>query len=130
MSFTDAIRSVLTQYATFSGRARRSEYWFWVLVVFLVSLAASVLDTAMGRGGQLGIMSTLVLLATIVPSVAVAVRRLHDTGRSGAWWFIVFVPFIGGLVLLVFMVLDSGSSNQYGPNPKGVGYGAESPAMG
>lgn len=133
MSFRDAVRSVLGQYATFSGRARRSEYWFWALAVFIASVVANVLDTAMGNGpgvGGVGAVTVLVALATFVPSIAVTVRRLHDTGRSGLWWFITFIPFVGVLILLVFTVLDSGPNNQYGPNPKGLPYQTGSPALG
>lgn len=133
MSFRDAIRSVLGQYATFSGRARRSEYWYWALAMFIAYVVANVLDTAMGSGqgvGRFGVVTALLALATVVPNIAVTVRRLHDTGRSGFWWFITFVPFVGVLILLVFTVLDSGPNNQYGPNPKGLPYQPGSPAVG
>lgn len=124
MSFTDAVRVCLSKYATFSGRARRSEYWWWVLFQFLVAIAATVVDQVV-TGSVVGIIATL---AFVVPSLAVAWRRLHDTGRSGAWYFIALVPFVGFIVLLVFMVSDSepGPQNAYGPSPKypAAGYGA------
>lgn len=130
MSFADAVKSVVNQYATFTGRARRSEYWYWALAMFLAFIVAAVLDAAMGRGGQVGIVTVLLMLATIVPSLSVTVRRLHDTGRSGWWWFIGLVPFVGGIVLLVLTVLDSTPDNQYGPNPKGLIQPGGYPALG
>jgi len=145
MSFGGAIRSVLSKYATFSGRARRSEYWWWTLAYTLVALALYVLAlvllggsaamtdpavanpdiTDLGAAGVAGLAVMAVLgllsLALFLPSIAVLVRRLHDTGRSGWWYLIGLVPF-GGIVLLVFEVMDSEpGDNQYGPNPKGIG---------
>jgi uncharacterized membrane protein YhaH (DUF805 family) len=129
-----AVNTVLKQkYADFSGRARRSEYWYFVLAytvaIFVIEIVALIL-TAIAK--PLGILGFLVLvvvaLGIIVPSLAVTVRRLHDTGKSG--WFILIglIPFVGGLVLLVFTVMDSTPGpNQYGPNPKEGGYGAPPP---
>ncbi len=119
MSFTDAVSTCLTtKFATFSGRARRSEYWWFALFTVLVSLVANVLDRAIG--GQW--ISLVVSLALLVPSLAVAWRRLHDTGRTGAWYFLVLIPLIGAIVLIVFFVQDSQpGANQYGPSPKGEG---------
>jgi uncharacterized membrane protein YhaH (DUF805 family) len=124
MSFTTAIRSVLSQYAGFGGRARRAEYWWFALFTLIVGIAASVLDSALGtdfRGdvtssGIFGLTANLVLL---VPSLAVAVRRLHDTDRSGWWILIALIPLIGVIVLLVFLV-QAGTpyQNRYGPSPK------------
>jgi len=125
MSFSQAVSSVLlNKYATFSGRARRSEYWWWYLFVVIVYLVAAVIDNAAGftysdttaGGGWLATFAAIVLL---VPNLAVSVRRLHDTSRSGWWLLVGLVPFIGWLVLLYFFVLDSAHDNQYGPNPKG-----------
>ncbi len=102
---------VLRQYAVFTGRARRQEYWMFVLINMIISVALSVLS--------FGILETLYALAVFIPSMAVSVRRLHDTGRSGWWLLVGLVPFIGILVLIYFFVLDSQpGSNQYGPNPK------------
>jgi uncharacterized membrane protein YhaH (DUF805 family) len=124
MTFSQAVSSVLlNKYATFSGRARRSEYWWWYLFVSLVFLVASILDGAIGLtysdltvGG--GWLATIAAIVFLVPNLAVSVRRLHDTGRSGWWLLIALVPFIGWLVLLYFFVLDSENDNQYGPSPK------------
>ncbi len=129
MSFTAAIRSVLARYAGFTGRARRSEYWWWVLFTVLVGLAAALLDGVLGTTlgpdntpawrGSTGIIGIIANLALLLPTLAVAVRRLHDTGRSGWWLLIGLVPIVGGIVLLVFFVLDSKpGANRFGANPK------------
>jgi uncharacterized membrane protein YhaH (DUF805 family) len=126
MSFAEAARNVLNNYATFSGRARRSEYWWWTLLYLIALVVASVLDRAIG---QTSIISLLVVLALLLPTLAVCVRRLHDTGRSGWWYFISFIPLIG-LVLIVFLVQDSTPDNKYGPNPKGMAYPDGAPVGG
>jgi len=130
VKFSDAVRSVLTRYAVFSGRARRSEYWFFVLFNVLVSIVAAVLDRAVGSdlGGGTGVVSLVVTLALLVPGLAVSWRRLHDTGRSGAWFLIVLVPLVGPIVLLVFQCLDSQpGANRFGPSPKGEVYASGYP---
>lgn len=113
---------VLKKYVDFSGRARRKEYWMFVWFNILVSIVLGAVDYATGMVNTesgLGALSGLYSLAVLLPSIAVAVRRLHDTSRSGWWLLIGFVPLIGALVLLVFMVLDgTPGSNEHGPNPK------------
>lgn len=117
MGLLEAVQSVFSQYATFSGRARRSEYWFFSLFNLIV---AAVLF-AIGYVIETSILSNLYSLAVFIPGLAVAVRRLHDVGKSGWWMFIVFVPIIGGLWLLYLEVQDSvAGENEYGPNPKGI----------
>ncbi|MBM0225596.1 MULTISPECIES: DUF805 domain-containing protein [Micromonospora] len=123
MSFTAAIRSVLTQYVGFTGRARRSEYWWFALFTVLVGLAAAILDsvlgTTLGSDGSTGVIGIIVNLALLLPTLAVAMRRLHDTDRSGWWLLIGLVPIVGAVVLLVFFVLDSTpGTNRFGANPK------------
>ncbi|MDZ5443975.1 DUF805 domain-containing protein [Micromonospora sp. 4G57] len=123
MSFTAAIRSVLTQYVGFTGRARRSEYWWFALFTVLVGLAAAILDsvlgTTLGSDGSTGVIGIIVNLALLLPALAVAMRRLHDTDRSGWWLLIGLVPIVGAIVLLVFFVLDSTpGTNRFGANPK------------
>lgn len=121
MSFADAIKSVLSQYATFSGRARRSEYWFWFLAYFIVAIVASFIDQAMGvKAGQPGPAVIVLALALLLPNLAVTVRRLHDTDRSGWWILIGAIPLVGAIVLLVFYVSDSKGNNKYGKSPKQV----------
>lgn len=116
--------SVLRQYAVFKGRARRKEYWFFNLFNVIVSLTLTVVDYQTGSLYPelgIGLLSGIYSLAVLIPSLAVTVRRLHDTDRSGWWILIGLIPVIGAIVLLVFMLLDSKpGDNQYGPNPKGV----------
>lgn len=123
MSFTAAVRSVLTQYVGFSGRARRSEYWWFVLFSILVGIIASVLDSVLGTDFESsagsGLFSLLANLALLLPSLAVAIRRLHDTDRSGWWVLIGLIPILGLIVLVVFFVQDgTPGPNRFGPSPK------------
>jgi uncharacterized membrane protein YhaH (DUF805 family) len=111
--------TVLKKYAVFDGRARRKEYWMYALFNSIIILVLVLLGT-MSNSYKAGMaLFDLYALATLIPGLAVTVRRLHDTGRSGLWFLIVLVPFIGGIVLFVFTVLDSDpGENEYGPNPK------------
>jgi len=102
------------KYAKFDGRARRSEYWYFVLFNVLVSIGIGIIGTFLDTTFLSGVYS----LAVLIPGIAVAVRRLHDTGRSGFWIAIGLIPIVGLIVLLVFFVEDSKPANQYGPNPK------------
>jgi uncharacterized membrane protein YhaH (DUF805 family) len=112
-------------YAGFGGRARRKEYWFYVLFYVIFGIVVGLAESMLGmRGpeGQSGPLSMLYALAFLLPSIAVAVRRLHDTGRAGWWVLLGFIPIIGWIALIYFYVLDSQpGDNRYGPNPKGVG---------
>ena len=106
----------LKKYAVFSGRARRSEYWMFTLFNVIISFVLGFIEGYMGGTGVIGLIYTL---AVLIPGLSVAVRRLHDTERSGWWLLIGFVPVVGIIVLLVFLVQDSKpGSNQYGNNPK------------
>lgn len=110
--------SVLKKYAVFSGRARRAEYWYFILFNMIISIVLGIIDGVIGSGGILG---GIYPLAVLIPSIAVSVRRLHDTNHSGWWLLISLLPFIGAIILLVFLVRDSQpGQNQYGPNPKGM----------
>ena len=112
---------VWKKYAVFSGRARRKEYWMFSLFNMIISFGIGFVEGFMGIGGDAawGPISGLYLLAVIIPSIAVTIRRLHDTDRSGWWIFIAAVPFLGALALLWFFVQEgSAGDNQYGPNPK------------
>jgi uncharacterized membrane protein YhaH (DUF805 family) len=127
MSFQDAVRTTLTtKYATFTGRARRSEYWFFALFNVIVSIITSAIDRAIP--GDIQIVGTIVGLALLVPGLAVGARRLHDTGRSGWWQLIGLIPVVGWIVLIVFLVQEGKpGANEHGPNPKesaAVGYAA------
>ncbi|MGU5664467.1 DUF805 domain-containing protein [Aeromonas sanarellii] len=113
---------VLKKYAVFSGRARRKEYWFFVLFNIIISIVLAVIDGVTGSFSAeagMGLLGGIYSLAVLIPGIAVSVRRLHDTERSGWWLLIALVPLIGAIVLLVFMVQDSKpGQNQYGANPK------------
>jgi uncharacterized membrane protein YhaH (DUF805 family) len=117
-------QALLQNYATFSGRARRKEYWYFALGNVLAIVLLTVVDLSLGTYNEeleIGAFSGLYLLAVLIPSIAVGVRRLHDTGRSGWWLLLSAVPLVGALVILYFTVLDSEpGANEYGPNPKGV----------
>ncbi len=113
--------AVLKQYATFSGRARRKEYWFFMLFNLLFTVGLTVLDMVFGTYNAemgWGALSLVYTLAVLLPSLAVTVRRLHDSGKAGWWILLVFIPVIGGIIMLVLMCLDSKPDNEYGPNPK------------
>jgi uncharacterized membrane protein YhaH (DUF805 family) len=129
MGFATAVKSFWSNYTNFSGRARRSEYWFIQLFLVLTNLAVAAIDLALMNGdferfianGGGGIVGLIWILATIVPAVAALVRRLHDTSRSGWWALIGLLPIVGGIILLVFTVQDSDSGdNKYGESPKAV----------
>lgn len=113
MGFSEAVKSFFSNYATFSGRSRRPAYWWPALFLFLVNLVLAAIDT--GLFGGLQILGTIWGLAVLVPSLAVGVRRLHDTDKSGWWILIGLIPFIGTVILIVFFATDSNEdSNQYG----------------
>lgn len=108
--------AVLKNYAGFGGRARRKEYWMFVLIHFIVLVVLSVLERVLDLSS---ILTSIYSLAVLIPSLAVVVRRLHDTGRSGWWIFLSLIPVIGSIILLVFMCQDSqANENEYGTNPK------------
>jgi uncharacterized membrane protein YhaH (DUF805 family) len=115
---------VLQNYATFTGRARRSEYWYFVLFNGIFSIVAMILDNVLGialEGIGYGPLYGLYLLAMLIPGLAVVVRRLHDVGKSGWMYFIVLIPIIGAIWILVLLLTDSQvGSNKWGENPKEV----------
>jgi uncharacterized membrane protein YhaH (DUF805 family) len=112
----DWYMAVLKKYAEFSGRARRREYWMFVLINFLIGCGLGILGTFL-RGAV--VLSWIYTAAVFVPSLAVSVRRLHDTGRSGWWLLIGLIPLVGFIVLIVFFAMDGEpGDNEHGPNPK------------
>ncbi|ULR55649.1 DUF805 domain-containing protein [Streptomyces deccanensis] len=117
MSFADAVRVCLTaKYATFSGRARRAEYW-WFSVLYVIATGAVA---ALAVGAETPLLSVL-LLPFIVPMVSVSVRRLHDTGKPGWRMLVALIPVVGPVIYLVTMAVDSDpETNRYGPSPKAV----------
>lgn len=116
--------AVLKNYAGFSGRARRKEYWMFLLFNFIFALVAILLDSVLGiaiEGGIYGPIYILYVLAMFIPGLAVAVRRLHDVGKSGWMILVALIPLVGAIWLLVLYVTDSDpGENEYGPNPKEV----------
>jgi uncharacterized membrane protein YhaH (DUF805 family) len=106
----------LKKYSQFSGRSRRKEYWMFSLYSFAFIILLSIVESLIGLSG---VISGLYSLAVLIPSLAVFIRRLHDTNRSGWWFWIALVPLVGPIVLLVLLTQDSQpESNQYGDNPK------------
>jgi uncharacterized membrane protein YhaH (DUF805 family) len=113
----------LKRYAEFSGRSRRKEYWMFVLGVIIAEIVLSIVERVLGLsgmvGGVYGPLILILLLALIVPSIAVVVRRLHDQDKSGWLVLLGLIPLIGGLILLVFMCLEGTKGpNRFGPDPK------------
>ena len=147
MSFFEAVKTALTKYAVFSGRARRKEYWYFLLFNALVGFIIGFLGAIMQKPKAMSTLNILFTLAFLLPSIAVAVRRLHDTGRSGLWYLLAvpgiafaetsnlmmaqenlllqgifaLVSLVFSIVLIVFYCQDSQpGTNRFGPNPKGV----------
>ncbi|HBS50597.1 MAG TPA: DUF805 domain-containing protein [Rhodobacteraceae bacterium] len=118
MDFKTAVTTCFNKYATFEGRARRSEYWWWFLFLLLSNLVLGLLDGAL-FGENTAILGPLFSLAVFLPSLAVGARRLHDTGRSGWWLLLGLIPLVGFLVLLFFFVQPGDeATNEYGPPPR------------
>ena len=118
--------TVLKQYTKFSGRARRKEYWMFTLFSFIFAIVVMILDNVLGTTFDLfgqsigyGWLYLIYCLAIFLPGLAVFVRRLHDIGKSGWYYFLGLIPLIGTIILLVWLCRDSESGeNQYGENPK------------
>lgn len=109
--------AVLKKYAVFGGRARRAEYWYFVLFTIIISIALTLIGSLIGDGKN--ILAGIYGLAVLIPSLAVSVRRLHDVGKSGWMILICLIPLVGAIWLFVLTVLDSDpGANKYGPNPK------------
>lgn len=110
--------NVLKNYAGFSGRARRQEYWMFFLINFAIAIVVAIIDAVVGLNS---ILSLLYTLAVLIPSLAVAVRRLHDTGKTGWWILIAAIPLVGAIILIVFLASEGDQNpNAYGQNPKQV----------
>ncbi len=138
MTFGQAIKNNFSKYVTFSGRAARSEFWWWGLFVMVTNLVLSWVDIALfgtvetGVGRVSGytdmpVLSSLFLLATLLPSISVTVRRLHDRDKSGWWYWLFLVPIVGPIVLLVWFILEgTRGANSYGPDPLDPGGSGDS----
>ncbi len=122
MDFVQAIQSGFRNYVNFSGRASRSEFWYWTLFAILLSLVTSIIDSLFFPGG-ISPLNTIAGLATFLPSLAVSVRRLHDIDRTG-WWVLISLTIIG-IILLIYWDCQRGTAgaNRYGPDPLGYAPG-------
>lgn len=113
MNFGEAIKSGFSNYVGFSGRASRSEYWFWTLFSILCNVATAIIDSAL----TIGFFSIIVSLALFLPGLAVSVRRLHDIDRTG-WWLLIALTGIGIIVLLIFdCIKGTPGNNRFGDDP-------------
>ena len=126
MQFGDAIRSFFQNYAVFSGRARRSEYWFAQLFIVLIGAPISILDAIVNPGEEFGFFTAIGLLwslAVFIPSLAIASRRLHDADTSFGYYFIVLIPLVG-IILLIVKLAEDGTpgTNRFGESPKYSGF--------
>jgi uncharacterized membrane protein YhaH (DUF805 family) len=116
VTFSEAVKSGFDHYVTFSGRASRPAYWWWFLFAIIVAVGASIIDAAIGT---FGVISGLAGLALLLPGLSVAIRRLHDTNRTGWWVLIGLIPIIGFIVLLIFYLQEGDAGeNDYGPPPE------------
>ena len=123
MDFPTAIKTCLGKYVEFQGRARRSEYWYFYLFQVLLYFVAFILDSAFGSEV---LVSLLVTLGLLLPSLAVQVRRLHDIDRSGWWMFLALIPIVGAILLIVWCCKRGDATpNRFGPAPVGAEQGAE-----
>jgi uncharacterized membrane protein YhaH (DUF805 family) len=121
MKFDQAIKRLFSNYATFSGRARRSEFWFAQLFLTLATVSATILDSVLFGVSMdsFGVLYSLFVLGTLIPALAVTWRRLHDMGKSGGFFFIALIPLVGWILIIVWLVTDSQpKANQYGPPVK------------
>jgi uncharacterized membrane protein YhaH (DUF805 family) len=117
MNFTQAISSGFNNYVNFTGRAARSEFWYWALFAALASLAGELIDLALFTSSTFTPVQTLVNLALFLPGLAVSVRRLHDLDRTG-WWLLLIFTVIGIIVLLVWDCMrGTVGPNRFGPDP-------------
>jgi len=116
MDFKQAITTCLNKYATFSGRAPRSEYWYFFLFLIIINIVASVLDSALF--GDMPVLYLVATLGLLVPSISAGVRRLHDTDKSGWWLLIGLIPLVGTIVLIVFLCQrGTVGPNRFGSDP-------------
>ncbi len=106
MNFGEAITTCMGKYVTFSGRATRSEFWWFYLFTVLISWGAILVDAAMFGSGATGILSSIASLVFFLPTLAVSSRRLHDVGKSG-WWFLIALTIIGIILLIVWWASDT-----------------------
>jgi|ERR1700722_15602796 uncharacterized membrane protein YhaH (DUF805 family) len=114
MGFGQAISSGFSNYVNFSGRSCRSEYWYWILFIIVADIVAGIIDYAIG----IQVVTGLFGLATILPNLAVAIRRLHDLDRTGWWIFIGLIPLVGWIILIIwYCTRGTNGPNRFGPDP-------------
>jgi uncharacterized membrane protein YhaH (DUF805 family) len=119
MNFVEAISSGFRNYVNFSTRASRSEYWYWVLFTLILGVVTSIIDSIVFGYSSISPINVIASLATLLPSIGVAVRRLHDIDRTG-WWLLIAFTIIGVILLIVWDCFKGTSgSNRFGPNPLG-----------
>lgn len=125
MPFAVAVQKCLSNYVTFSGRAQRSEYWWFVLFTVLISVVALILDILLGLTSGIegdGPIQIFAGLAVFLPALSATARRLHDLDRTGWWCLILVIPIIGSIVILVFTCMrGTDGTNRFGPDPLGTG---------
>lgn len=133
MTFTDSVKTCFSKYVTFSGRASRSEFWWWILFTWIASIVLGVVDsllfgtTVTYAGGfesstDTPYLSGLFSLAVFLPTISVAVRRLHDRDKSGWWWWLWVIPLVGWIILIVWFATEgTRGTNRFGPDPLGQG---------
>jgi uncharacterized membrane protein YhaH (DUF805 family) len=125
MNFATSVQTCHSKYVDFSTRARRSEFWYFFLFTFLVGMLSTGLDRAFGTDFDVwvgGVVNYVATAALVLPSIAVAVRRLHDLDKSGWWFLLALVPVLGWAMLLVWDCTDTKrGANSFGPDPKGRG---------
>jgi len=114
MTFQEAVKDGFAKYTQFSGRSSRSAFWYWYLFEIIAGVAATLVDAILGTSPLVGVVLGLAIL---LPGIAVAIRRLHDTGRSGWWLLLWFLPLIGPIVLIIFYLTGSDEANKYGAGP-------------
>lgn len=118
MNFGQAVSSGFSNYATFAGRACRSEFWYWTLFSFVASICLSLLDSVVFPQNLWSPLSSIFSLAILLPSIAVTARRLHDIDKSGWWILLIFVPIVGWIVLVVWEIRKGDDdSNRFGADP-------------
>lgn len=132
MGFAEAVRTCLSKYVTFEGRARRSEFWYFVLFQIIVSVVAGILDAIVFPNwnvtGDQGPLPWLTNALLLLPSIAVTARRLHDIDKSGWWQLLNFIPIIGWIIMLIWLVRDGQRQpNRFGYDPKGQIAGPSGP---
>ena len=117
------LKVIRDNYANFEGRARRKEYWMFTLIHILIIFALSFLSGLLSFSEETALISSglifLYIIATLIPGLAVTVRRLHDTGKSGWFYLLALIPYVGGFIILIFTIMEGDiGTNKYGPDPK------------